>query len=199
MKFERMVKGETGHIYTKTVKVASCFLILPALFLYIFPIILYIFANRLPQEETDEHVVLKNVVLNFILLRDQGEDYVTYKIRFKDSISAVNMISSIEQVIDFCADEEKNNRYKIWFRNTENLNHLFFEYYNKDEEYFSQLSKDKLCEMYQNFLQKHLFTNGSAFKNSVFIAMPDFKCFTDNGKFELFTDFCIYFNWGKVQ
>ena len=180
----------------KTVKVASCFLILPALFLYIFPITLYIFANRLPQEEPDEKVVLRNVVLNFILVRDQGEDYVKYEIKFKDAMSAVNMISSIKQVIDFCAGEEKNNRYKIWFRNTENLNHLFFEYYNKEEGYFSQLSKDKLSEMYENFLRKHLFTNGSAFKNSVFIATSDFKCFTDNfGKFELFTDFCIYFNW----
>ena len=182
----------------KTVKFASYFLTLPALLLCIFPIILYIFANRLPQEETGENVVLRNVVLNFILVRDQREerdDYVKYEIKFKDSISAVNMISSIKQVIDFCADEEKNNRYQIWFRNTENLNHLFFEYYNKGEEYFSQLSKDKLGEMYKNFLQKHLFTNGSAFKNSVYIAMSDFKCFTDDGKFELFTDFCIYFNW----
>ena len=198
LKFESKVKGGTEHIYMKTVKVARYFLILPALLLYIFPIILYIFANRLPQEKTGENVVLRNIVLNYILVRDQGEDYVRYKIRFKDSISAVDMISSVKQVIDFCAVEEKNNRYIIWLMNTENLNHLFFEYYNKEGGYFEKLSEDKVSKMYGNFLRKYLFADGRAFENSVFIATPDLDYFTDcYGKFYLICEIAIYFNWKK--
>lgn len=182
--------------YKMTTKVTACFLLLLALFLYIF-------ADRLSQEGTDEDVVLKNDC--FFLLRDQGEKYVTYKIRFKDSVSAVDVISSIKQIVDFCADEEKNNLYCIYFAAPENLNHLFFEYYNKDEERLSpaiidNIDNEEISNMYAIFLRKHLIDNGCTLADSAYIITPDLDCFTDfDKKIYLITEICIRFNWEIIS